>query len=226
MSTAQAGASLVDGSSGVSMTDQVYALLKEEIIRVDRQPGDLLGEAGLAEWFGVSKTPVREALRLLARDGWIIVLPRKGYLVRPLRLGDVREIFAMRLMLEPALASAAAAAADSGVVARLRACVDTQAAAGSVRDGLVAARDFHVALTGVAGNSRASRTLADLFDEVRRLHFLLPSVESHITSREELAAHQALVGALADGDGARTAELMREHLNEVSRVLVRGFAGV
>src|ERR1700744_2204886 len=168
MSTAQAGAPIVDGSSGLPMTDQVYALLKEEIIRVDRQPGDLLGEAGLAEWFGVSKTPVREALRLLARDGWIIVLPRKGYLVRPLRLGDVREIFAMRLMLEPALASAAAAAADSGVVARLRACVDAQAAAGSVRDGLVAARDFHVALTGGAGNSRASRPLAALVDEGRR----------------------------------------------------------
>ena len=101
-----------------------------------------------------------------------------------------------------------------------------------VEDGLVVFRDgeineeFHVALTDMAGNSRASATLADLFDEVRRLHFLLPSVESHITSQEELTAHQHLVSALADGDGARAAELMREHLNEVSRVLVRGFGGV
>jgi DNA-binding GntR family transcriptional regulator len=226
MSAAQAGTRAVDGSSGISMTDQVYALLKEEIIRVDRQPGDLLGEAGLAERYGVSKTPVREALRLLARDGWIVVLPRKGYLVRPLRLGDVREIFAMRLMLEPALAAAAAAVIDGDAVTRLRARVDAQAAAGSVRDALGAAREFHVALTDMAGNSRASATLADLFDEVRRLHFLLPSVESHITSREELTAHQHLTGALAQGDGARAAELMREHLNEVSRALVRGFGGV
>jgi DNA-binding GntR family transcriptional regulator len=226
MSADQAGAHTVDGSSSVSMTDQVYALLKEEIIRVERQPGDLLGEAGLAQRFGVSKTPVREALRLLARDGWIVVLPRKGYLVRPLRLGDVREIFAMRLMLEPALASTAAVVTDGDAVAGLRARVDQQTAAHSVRDALAAAREFHVALTDMAGNSRASATLADLFDEVRRLHFLLPSVESHITSQEELTAHQHLVSALADGDGARAAELMREHLNEVSRVLVRGFGGV
>jgi DNA-binding GntR family transcriptional regulator len=216
MSADQAGAHTVDGSSSVSMTDQVYALLKEEIIRVERQPGDLLGEAGLAQRFGVSKTPVR----------WIVVLPRKGYLVRPLRLGDVREIFAMRLMLEPALASTAAVVTDGDAVAGLRARVDQQTAAHSVRDALAAAREFHVALTDMAGNSRASATLADLFDEVRRLHFLLPSVESHITSQEELTAHQHLVSALADGDGARAAELMREHLNEVSRVLVRGFGGV
>jgi len=59
------------------MADQVYALLKEEIVTVVRQPGDLMGEADLAERYGVSKTPVREALRLLARDGWIVVFCNK-----------------------------------------------------------------------------------------------------------------------------------------------------
>lgn len=55
-------------------------------------------EADLAAEFGVSKTPVREALRLLAYTGWVVVLPRKGYLVRPVELSDVRDIFAIRRM--------------------------------------------------------------------------------------------------------------------------------
>jgi len=216
----------VDGQASTSMTDQVYALLKEEIVTVVRKPGDLLAEADLAERYGVSKTPVREALRLLARDGWIVVLPRKGYLIRPLKLEDVREIFAMRLMLEPAVVAQAAGAIDAEGIAQLKVFVQQQASAESTLVALAAARDFHVAVAGLAGNGRVSRALLDLFDEVRRLHFLLPNVESHITSQEELKAHQRLVTALSAGDGERAADLMRKHVNEVARTLVRGFSGV
>jgi len=226
MSIGHAGVGLVDGSSGISMTDQVYALLKEEILRVDRRPGDLVGEADLAERFGVSKTPVREALRLLARDGWIIVLPRKGYLIRPLNLEDVREIFAMRTMLEPAISHQAAVVADGAVVSRLNGYVERQATADSLGAALDAAREFHLAVAGLIGNRRVSRALLDLFDEVRRLHFLLPNVESHVTSEEELAAHKRLVAALAAGDGDGAADIMRTHLNEVGRTMVRGFGGI
>jgi GntR family transcriptional regulator, rspAB operon transcriptional repressor len=217
---------LVDGSSDVSMTDQVYALLKEEILRVDRKPGDLLGEADLAERYRVSKTPVREALRLLARDGWVVVLPRRGYLIRPIQLEDVREIFAMRLMLEPNVAAQAARLAEPDDLVRIRAAIDTQSSAASLSEALDAARRFHAAVADVLGNARISRALVNLLDEVRRLHFLLPNVESHITSQEELRAHRELVSALVAGDSASAGDIMREHLNEVARTLVRGFGGV
>ncbi|WP_432826726.1 GntR family transcriptional regulator [Dactylosporangium sp. CA-092794] len=216
----------VDGMADLSMTDRVYALLKEEIIRVDRKPGDLLGEGDLAERFGVSKTPVREALRLLAREGWVRVLPRKGYLIRPLRLEDVREIFEMRLALEPVLAAQAAATASAESVQRLRGLVDSQANAGSAGEALDAARAFHIAVADLVGNGRMSQALFDLLDEVRRLHFLLPNVESHITSDEEVRAHRRLVVALRAKDAEKSADIMRRHLNEVARTLVRGFGGI
>jgi len=216
----------VDAHAGVSMTDQVYALLKEEILAVVRSPGDVLGEADLAERYGVSKTPVREALRLLARDGWIVVLPRKGYLIRPLKLEDVREIFAIRLMLEPAVAAHAAGIVDAAGIQKLQGYVEQQAAAESTSVALAAARDFHIGVAEIVRNARVSRSLLDLFDEVRRLHFLLPNVESHITSEEELKAHRHLVEALSAGDGHLAADLMRTHVNEVARTLVRGFGGV
>ena len=69
-----------------SLTEQVYEALREDILRARRRPGQVVAEPELALHYGVSKTPVREALRLLAQDGCVIVLPRKGYLVRPLVL--------------------------------------------------------------------------------------------------------------------------------------------
>jgi DNA-binding GntR family transcriptional regulator len=217
----------VESNSRTSLTDQVYDLLKEEILRVDRRPGDMLAEADLAARFGVSKTPIREALRLLARDGWVIVLPRKGYLIRPLKLEDVREIFSIRAILEPAIAAQAAVAARVDDIAQLQSFVDQQS--GSVDDldaALQAARRFHLAVVEIAGNGRMFRMVTDLLDEVRRLHFLLPNVESHITSQEELRAHRELVDALAAGDTERASEIMHKHINEVARTLVRGFGGL
>ena len=70
------------------------------------------------------------------------------------------------------------------------------------------------------------RILSELVDEVRRLHFLLPNVESHITSREELQAHRGIADAIANGDSHQASELMRVHLTEVARTLVLGFAGL
>lgn len=188
-------------------------------------------EADLAAEFGVSKTPVREALRLLAHAGWVIVLPRKGYLVRPVELSDIRDIFAIRKMFEPTLAAEAVKAASADQLAELLAeledLVTQQTEAGSdLEAALDAARRFHLALAGITGSDRTQRILKELIDEVRRLHHLLPNVEEHITSAEELQAHRELIDALRARDGERVRDLMHEHLSEVARTLVAGFAGV
>src|SRR5690242_19444441 len=88
-----------------SLTQQVYENLKEEILRAVRAPGEMVAEPELALRYGVSKTPIREALRLLLQDGWVMALPRKGYLIRPLALEDVRDVFALRQLLEPQLSA-------------------------------------------------------------------------------------------------------------------------
>jgi DNA-binding GntR family transcriptional regulator len=217
------GAPAATGTDQMSMTDRVYAHLREEILTARRKPGVVLRESDLAEAHEVSKTPVREALRLLARDGLVVLLPRKGYLVRPLELNDLREIFDARQILEPAMAERAATAPRS---ASLRELVDRQAAAGSSADALQAAREFHLAIADLAGNSRLALALSNLLDEVRRLHYLLPEVETHIASQEELQAHRQLIVALDAGDGQQAAARMREHIGEVARALARGFSGV
>jgi DNA-binding GntR family transcriptional regulator len=211
----------------VSLTDEVYAQLKDQILRVERAPGDVVNEAVLAKEFDVSKTPVREALRLLAHSGWVVVLPRKGYIVRPVELRDVRDIFAIRKMIEPTLAADAARLATDAHVAHLEELLHRQTATGQhLAEALTAAREFHLALAEMSGSQRVHSILSDLVDEVRRLHYLLPHVESHITSSGELHAHKLILEAIRDRDEAQARARTLEHLNEVAHALVKGFAGI
>jgi DNA-binding GntR family transcriptional regulator len=76
-------------------------------------------EPSLATYFGVSRTPVREALRMLTHDGWVVTIPRKGYLIKPLQLDDISEVFGLRMMIEPALFAEAARQATAETVAML-----------------------------------------------------------------------------------------------------------
>jgi GntR family transcriptional regulator, rspAB operon transcriptional repressor len=210
-----------------SLTEQVYAAVKEEILRVERAPGEMVAEPELAARYGVSKTPIREALRLLVQDGWVLALPRKGYLIRPLALEDVREVFALRLAIEPALTLEAARRATPDEIVRLDAVVDVQRTpSDDLEHSLRAAREFHLTIAEIAGNRRAIRLLEGLLDEIRRLHYLMPQLEWHIGSNAELDAHEEIVTALQRGDGEAAAASMSEHLREASSAMVGVFGGL
>ena len=209
----------------LSLTDQIYERVRGEIIDASWRPGQVLLEPDLAARYGVSKTPVREALRLLVQEDWIVILPRKGYLVRPLRLGDIGEVFGLRVMIEPALISDTARTGGEAAAKVLRGHLDAQRTPGAdLHTWLDAARQFHLAPAQLSHNRRAESILERLLAEVWRLHHLMPDIESHITSSDELEAHEAIVRAVEARDPERAAALMREHLNEVARTMVTAFA--
>ena len=210
-----------------SLTDQVYERVRQEIIEAKWRPGQILVEPELAAQYGVSKTPVREALRLLVQADWVVSMPRKGYLVQPLRLGDIGEVFGLRAMIEPILFAEAAGAANPQGVEMLRARLQDQRSARSdLRGSLEAARLFHLAGAQISRNRRAESILERLLAEVSRLHYLMPNVESHINSDVELEAHRAILEAVEARDPDAASALMREHLNEVARTMVSAFAFV
>jgi DNA-binding GntR family transcriptional regulator len=188
------------------------------------QPGQTILEPDLAARFGVSKTPVREALRLLVQDGWVMVLPRKGYLIRPLGLDDLREVFHLREMLEPGFASEAAWRSGGHGGEGIREALETQRSASDDVDlALASAAAFHIRIAELAGNARGAKIVANLVDEVTRLHYLMPSLEAHIKSREELQAHEEIAVAIESGKQRDAARAMRDHLRATDRALVEVF---
>jgi DNA-binding GntR family transcriptional regulator len=182
-------------------TERIHELLRHDILRARLQPGQTILEPELAARFSVSKTPVREALRLLVQEGWVVVLPRKGYLIRPLGLDDIREVFHLREMLEPGFAAEAAwrsgGRRDDGI---RRAVEALRSASTDVDQALASAAAFHIRIAELSGNVRGVKIVANLVDEVTRLHYLMPSLEAHIESSEELDAHERIAEAIEVGD--------------------------
>ena len=103
-----------------SATGRVYAALKREILTCEIAPGTSLFEGQLAERLQVSKTPIRDALGMLVHEGFVQVQPRQGYRVSDITLGDVQEVFQMRMLLEPAAAELAAERANADQLKRLQ----------------------------------------------------------------------------------------------------------
>ena len=210
-----------------SLTEQVFRALKGEILRSQLRPGSVVIEGELAERFGVSKTPIREALRLLVQDGWIEVMPRRGYLVRPIGLDDLREVYELRRIVESGVVRRVIEQMNDQTVAALRARIDQQAAAGdSIEASIEASRDFHLSLARLTGNERLVRSLAALLDEVERLLRMLPELVTLMTSTSEIEAHRRLVDALEDHDADLAESLMLAHLADISRALLEALGGL
>jgi GntR family transcriptional regulator, rspAB operon transcriptional repressor len=206
-----------------SLTDQIQERLREEILTATWRPGDLVLEAELSARYGVSKTPVREALRLLSKEGWIITLPRKGYLVRPLRLQDVKEIFELRLLLEPGLFVQAMRTSNGRAHEQLRRMVEAQHLTGVDDSAASAGRGFHLAAVGLTRNERALATVSNLLNEVRRLHHLMPGIETHGSAEDMLTDHEAIVDAMTAGDSQRLFTLTRDHIQASAARLMNAF---
>ena len=91
-----------------SLRDQAYVRIKRRIIALDYKPGAYINEAMICDDLGIGRTPVHLALERRAVDGLIEVIPRKGLIVAPLSLDEMRQINEVRKLLEPAAASLAA----------------------------------------------------------------------------------------------------------------------
>lgn len=144
-----------------SMVDAVVQRLRALIVSGDVQPGDRLVEERLTERFGVSRAPLREALRILERDGLVKSLPRRGYIVIPITAEDVREIYSLRFGLERLAIELGVPVRDPSRLEPMREALDDMKAGVEAGDDdavLAANSRFHLALVGLAGHQRLNAT--------------------------------------------------------------------
>ena len=177
--------------------------LARRIIEGEVQPGARLTEMGIAELAGVSRSPVREALRLLASEGLVEILPRIGAQVAPVGVEDARSLYACRLLLEPTSTRLAVEALGPAGVAELdvlRAAMEEAAAVAGPREFL----DRNVAYFRTLLGHCPSPTLRELVELTWNKAVRYWSVFARLPhyGRVSLAQHALLHDAVREGDGA------------------------
>ena len=208
------------GTTG-GLTQRVYEQLKKDLTRGVYRPGEALHEADLAARHHVSKTPVRESLNLLAREGWVDVVPRLGYIVSSISIRDVQDVFQLRLLLEPAAAQLAAERITEDQLRALRPLsriVYRHNDPDSYAEFLAANREFHTAVARASGNKRLGDVVERLLEEMERFFHLGLGIRD--SSGEMAHEHTELIEALVEGNGTKASEIMREQVTMSRRRVI------
>jgi DNA-binding GntR family transcriptional regulator len=200
-----------------SVVSLAYDRIRALILSGDVAPGTRLGQVDLAERLGVSRTPVREALRRLTGEGLVDFEDQRGFRVAALALDDVVRRLEVRLLLEPGAARMAAERRTDDDIAALAEAIARERRARSALDIHDASRDFHVRVATATQNPEMVTTLEGLW---------LVEVGRRLLSRRQaaprwqdadVAEHEAILAAITGGDADRAAALMDEHIRDALR---------
>ena len=197
------------------LQSQVYAALRQAIIDGRLTAGTKLVEGQIASHLGVSRNPVREALRKLEQEGLVIHNPNHGVTVSEVTRQQGVEIAAVREVLEALGCRLAAAHATAQDVAELRSVLkrSSESAAAGDLDQLVATDSgFHEHLARMSGNATLARILADLGETAVR--FRRAAVQAPDRPEQTIVEHALIVDALEKGDAAIAESNMREHIRQ------------
>ncbi len=202
----------------VKLSAEAYELTLQKLVSWQYQPGDILVEADIASELGVSRTPVREALRELVAGGFLRVVPRAGYMVQLLRPQDVREIYHMRLLLEGEAAALAAQRISEAEVqesieewkSRLKEMALHNAEAKEPRPGTPSDNTpLHLAIARASGSSRLVAAIEGLLqDSLRAMAYYKTKVDISTLAED----HLVILEAICTGDPERARAAMRQHI--------------
>lgn len=196
-----------------------YRRLLDEIRRGTLAPGARLRETDLAARLGISRTPVREAIRLLEADDLVTHTPRLGATVRRLGHGEVVELYEMRAVLEGTAARLAARGASMVEIEELAALNEAMAGAPTPETARDLNRQFHQALQQAARNRFLGRSMAAI---QKTLLILGPTTLTHpARAAEVVTEHAAILTAIAGRDGPRAEAAMRTHIEAALKMRLR-----
>ena len=196
-----------------------YERILDEIRAGTLIPGERLTESNIAERFGISRTPVREAMRQLESDGLITHTPRSGSTIRKLDYSEVSELYEMRAVLESTAARFAARAASDVEVSELLSIHEAMCAETQTRQLDKLNQQFHRCLLDAARN----RFLLSAVRSIEKTQLILgPSTfhesDRHAQSNKE---HEKLLDTIKSRDPVNAEQAMRTHIESAHRVRLR-----
>jgi DNA-binding GntR family transcriptional regulator len=214
--TAEPVPELWAGASG-SLADQAYLRLREEIIRVDLAPGTVLREEELTQRVGVGRTPIREAMQRLHRDGFVTVIPRRGTLVSEINITDLAAIYEVRARLESwaaSLAAERAGAADRAEAEGLLRELEAMTGSSAYEALLALDRRIHRFAYRCAKNGYLAETLDQYHNLSLRILNVAMQRFPKLTSPLDDVVHdqRRLLEAIIAGDGAAAERAAAQHV--------------
>jgi len=190
-----------------TLTEQAYRELEEQIVTLRLKPGEFVSEYALSESLAIGRTPIREALQRLAREGLVTILPRKGILVSETDPRKQLLVLEVRRELERLLCRLGAQRATEEQRRRLREIADGMDRAARTNDDMAFMRfdrEFNLLISAAAHNDYATRAMRSLHGHSRRFWYMHYKQAADLPLCARLHASQAR--AIADGDAKRAAQ--------------------
>jgi DNA-binding GntR family transcriptional regulator len=204
-----------------SLADQAYYRIRELIVTLELPPGSLVNERELMEQMGLGRTPVREALRALARERLVDVYPRRGMFVSPVDAGDLAGLSEVRMTLEShaaRLAAERATEAERAETDALLAELDGSTAHDE-RSLIDLDQRLHRHVYRCAHNPFLEATLNEYYMLTLRIWFLV--LDRVIRLGDAIQEHRELLEAIRDRDPARAEDVMRRHVEGFEQAIRR-----
>ena len=198
------------------LSKKVYRVLKERIIKGDLVQGSKLLEAKIAEQLGVSRTPVREAIRELAVEGFVKISPNQGVEISNISIEDIQEVLQIRGVLEGLATKLAATKITKEKIKELESFnknMEKFVSKGDILSFIKESEKFHELVLDTCGNSRLIRFRKNLDDQIHRYR----SISLNIPGRPEYALeeHRKITEALKQGDSSKADKLSKMHIENV-----------
>lgn len=199
-----------------NLRERVLKGLRAAIMSGELTPGEVYSAPSLAATFGVSATPVREAMLDLAKENLVAVVPNKGFRVTVVDEDELDQITAIRRLLEPPVIGAVTGripAEDFGDLRRVAFEIVDGARAGNLVQYTEADREFHLRLLGYSGNQRLVDLVSELRGQTRLVGLATLLDEGYLV--ESATEHLELLDLIERGDGAAAEAFMVRHINHV-----------
>ena len=198
----------------------IYETLRDEILSLEMEPGQLVDESSLASRFGVSRSPVREALVRLVSEALLQTLPNKGTIVTPLRIQEFPQyVDALDLIQRATTRLAADVRTESAlefVKAEQKRFTD-YVHADDVLGMILSNRDFHIAIAKASNNRYLEASYGKLLDDGRRFLRLYFKSYGDVLPKELIGGHERIIDAIEAQDAELAEQFAREHTNEMQQ---------
>ncbi len=199
----------------------VFETLRSAILEGGLKPGERVMEVQLAEKLGVSRTPVREAIRKLELEGLLVMLPRKGAYVADVSIKDVLNVLEVRASLEGLAASLAAERITEEEIENLKKNAEEFEKMGKEndRDGMILKdTEFHSVLLNASRNDKLLNIVEGLSDQVQRYRVVY--FTEYTDAKNIMLEHRAIIEAISERDGEKADRLAQEHIENIGNYLL------